>query len=151
MLNPSDILAALVSDIQNVPALSPLAPVVIAYSDMNPNYRSLEECINNQIGNAVIIAWVGTSVGFRGSSPRWQHRFKLILIGPGLNDASPDDPGYLSTLTSLINTSPPGQARWIERTILSNLDPPELTNIEPVRGESNTHVEISFHMLEIFG
>jgi len=124
---------------------------IVAYSDMNPNYRSLEECINSQIGNVIIVAWVGTDIGYRGSSPRWQHKFKLIFLGPGLNDESPYDPGYLTLLTGLINSVPSGSQRWIERTILSNLDPPDVTEIRPVKGESSTHVEVSFHLLEIFG
>jgi hypothetical protein len=149
MLNPSDILNALVADLQSVPALSGLAPSIVAYSDTSPNYRSLDECINSQIGNAIIVAWMGTDIGYRGSSPRWQHRFKLVLIGPGLNDDSPEDPGYFTTLTNLLNSVPPGGASWLGRTILTNLDPPDVTEIKPVRGESTTHVEISFSMLEI--
>lgn len=109
MLNPADILDALVAKLKVittlVDALGGDATNIVAYHDAWPASSYLQTALIEMKAPGILAVWRDTSPGNFGRNEVWKHTFSLIIRPP---EAVEDGPGYGDIFAAIVNGIPTG-------------------------------------------
>ncbi len=156
MVNPSEIVEALVAKLRDIPDLVTEvggdAQRIYAYHDRYPDNVSLDAAKYQMTGPAVMVAWTGTRLGSRGDFTAWKHEFSISLRAKKETNNPPD--GYYKLyrlITKGVPVNGDGQP-LIYTTVHESCDPLD-DGIPPIQRQTDAagvdYFEISLSFTEI--
>ncbi len=142
MINPSDIVNALVAALQGIPQLvdqlGGKATNIYAYRDSPPQQSSLSRAIYEMISPSVMVVWIGTSPSRKEGIGLFSHEVSLYVRADDATTA-PGTPTFANVITAMINGTPTGRpVRFIMDELMPNLQPMEVPTIRRIHDEEGT-------------
>lgn len=142
MLNPADIVNALVTALQGTPAvvteLNGDATLIYAYTDSPPQSSSLALNIYQMPAPGVMIAWNGTGPAKNDTLGLFSHEIAIYVRAQD-STAAPGTPTFANIVSAIINAQPTGYSeRLINSELLPELLPMEIPTVRRIHDEEGT-------------
>jgi hypothetical protein len=105
MLNPADIVAAVVDTLRDIPDLVDRLghpESIFAYSDQYPAQKTVEDAVTEMMTPSIMVVHESTEMGAMGEVPRWQHNIVLYIRAEGQAGES----GYYELINIMANGHP---------------------------------------------
>jgi hypothetical protein len=154
MINPAELVEALVAKLRAIPELVAEmdgdAGRIYAYHDSYPKRVSLPAAIYEMPVPAIMVAWQGTVPGTFGANEAWKHNLSLYLRAREVFEGDPPS-AYYRLFSLIVNGVPASSAlKLLYTTVHDRCHPMDTPSIQRTTDEQGTdYFEVNISFTEI--